>query len=256
MPQPTSMSLAGRCALITGGSRGIGRAIALALAQCGADVVVTCESNIDAAEQVAQQARSLGARAAAVQASLAADDGPAVTYQKSLAALGRIDILVLNASLQLPTPWLQVSREQFEQQVAINLRASLQLMQLAAPAMIERQWGRIVTLGSVQEARPHPDMIVYAATKSAQENMVRNLARQLAPHGVTVNNLAPGVIDTDRNKERLTDPAYRTQVLAKIPAGFLGESEDCAGAALLLCSDAGRYITGQTLFVDGGLSLP
>ena len=121
--------------------------------------------------------------------------------------------------------------------------------------MIERNWGRILTVGSVQEAKPHPDMVIYSALKAAQTLMVQNLAKQFAPHGVTINNLAPGVINTDRARARLTDPAYVNKVLSWIPAGHIGEAEDCAGAALLLCSDAGRYITGQSLFVDGGMSL-
>jgi NAD(P)-dependent dehydrogenase (short-subunit alcohol dehydrogenase family) len=98
-------------------------------------------------------------------------------------------------------------------------------------------------------------MLVYASLKAAQTSMVRNLARQFAPRGVTVNNLAPGVIATDRNTERLAAAAYREQVLARIPAGRIGDPDDCAGAALLLCSEAGRYITGQSLLVDGGMSL-
>jgi NAD(P)-dependent dehydrogenase (short-subunit alcohol dehydrogenase family) len=147
------------------------------------------------------------------------------------------------------------AREHFEQQVNVNWRSAFELIQLAAPSMIERNWGRILTVGSVQEAKPHPDMVIYSALKAAQTLMVQNLAKQFAPHGVTVNNLAPGVINTDRSRARLTDPAYVNKVLSWIPAGHIGEAEDCAGAALLLCSDAGRYITGQSLFVDGGMSL-
>ena len=122
--------------------------------------------------------------------------------------------------------------------------------------MVARGWGRIVTLGSVQQVRLHPEMIVYAATKAAQANMVRNLARQFAASGVTVNNLAPGVFATDRNADALADPDYRSKVLAAIPAGIIAEPVDIAGAALLLCSDAGRYLTGADIPVDGGLGLP
>jgi len=249
------MKLNGRAALVTGGSRGIGRSIALALAEFGADVAVTCESRVEAAEEVAAEARKLGVRAVAVQASLGDRDGPKQTFDKTLAALGRIDILVLNASLQLPTPWIETTREQFEQQVTINLRASMELMQRVAPGMTERKWGRILTIGSVQEARPHPDMLVYAATKSAQESLSRNLAKQLGLHGITVNNIAPGVILTDRSTSRLTDDAYRQRVLNNIPTRTFGEPEDCAAAAVLICSDAGRYINGANLFIDGGMQL-
>ena len=116
-------------------------------------------------------------------------------------------------------------------------------------------WGRIITIGSVQEAKPHPDMLVYSATKAAQTNMVKSLALQLAKDGITVNNVAPGVIYTDRNMEALADPVYAKKVMDSIPVGFYGEPEDCAGIVELLCSDKGRYITGQSIYVDGGKSL-
>lgn len=113
----------------------------------------------------------------------------------------------------------------------------------------------MLMIGSVQQSVPHPEMALYAASKAALENLTHNLAKQLAPSGITVNTLAPGVIDTDRNKQALGDNNYLQQVLAKIPARRVGQPEDCVGAALLLCSDAGAYITGQNLFVDGGMSL-
>jgi NAD(P)-dependent dehydrogenase (short-subunit alcohol dehydrogenase family) len=166
-----------------------------------------------------------------------------------------LDILVSNVAVQQPAEWTEVTREQFDSQVTVNWRSAFELIQLFAPAMLERGWGRILTIGSVQEARPHPHMVVYAALKAAQTLMGRNFARQFAPEGVTINNLAPGVILTDRNTGRLADPAYSNRVRAAIPAGRFGAPADCAGAALLLCSDAGRYITGQNLFVDGGMSL-
>src|SRR5690606_8212256 len=118
-----------------------------------------------------------------------------------------------------------------------------------------RRWGRVLTIGSVQEFTPHPQMLVYAATKCAQTSMAVNLAKQVAPFGVTVHALAPGVIETHRNKGRLADDAYRKTVLGWIPLGFIAEPEDCVGPALLLCSDAGRYITGANYVVDGGMSL-
>ena len=122
--------------------------------------------------------------------------------------------------------------------------------------MRAQKWGRIVTVGSVQQNRPNTAMIVYAASKSAQLNMVRTLAVQLSAEGITVNNLAPGCIETIRNVEALSDPAYRKKIENVIPVGFIGQPDDLAGAALLLCSDAGRYITGADFLVDGGMSLP
>lgn len=248
--------LAGRTALITGSSRGIGAAMARGFAAAGADVAVHCAGRADEAEKVAAQVRAAGRKAAVVQADLGAADGARRCWDGAVAGLGRVDILVLNASIQLPKPWLEATMEDFDRQMTVNVRASYELLRLAAPAMCDRGWGRILTVGSVQEAKPNPAMLVYAATKNAQTAMMRALAKQLAPQGVTINGLAPGVIDTDRTRERIVDDEYRRKVMSWIPTGRIGEPEDCVGAALLLCSDAGSYITGHNIFVDGGMSLP
>lgn len=131
----------------------------------------------------------------------------------------------------------------------------MMLIQAVAPYMKKQKWGRIITIGSVQEAKPHPDMLIYSASKAAQTNMMQSLSLQLAKDGITVNNVAPGVIYTDRNVEALSDPEYAKKVTDSIPVGFYGEPEDCAGIVSLLCSDEGRYITGQNIFVDGGKSV-
>lgn len=250
-----SFRLDGRIALVTGSSRGIGAALARGLAAAGADVAIHCAGRRDDAEQVAGDIKALGRKATVIQADLSDEDAPRRLCEGVGAALGQLDILVLNASVQLPEPWAKVSREHLDQQVTVNWRRAFELIQCAAPPMLERGWGRILTLGSVQEMHPHPDMVIYAATKCAQTSMARNLAKQFAARGVTVNNLAPGVIPTERSAGRLADPAYADRVRAAIPAARFGSPEDCVGAALLLCSDAGGYITGQSLFVDGGMSL-
>lgn len=260
-PSPTPISalaafdLTGRRALVTGSSRGIGSAIALALAEAGADVAIHGLDDSDQAHAVAALGAALGRRTRVIQSDLAANDGARRAFEDAAAALGGIDILVLNASMQIRSSWREVTREDIDRQVAVNYRSSLELIQLAASEMLDRKWGRIVTLGSVQEAKPHPEMLVYSSLKHAQTGLALGLARQFAPHGVTINNLAPGVVLTDRNAAALTDPAYAERVRSTIPVGHFGECSDCTGAALLLCSDAGRYITGQTLFVDGGLGL-
>ena len=121
--------------------------------------------------------------------------------------------------------------------------------------MKETGWGRIVTVGSVQEKKPHPDMLIYSASKAAQTNMMQSLSLQLAKDGITVNNMVPGVIYTDRNVEALSDPQYAQTVRNSIPVGFYGAPQDCAGIVSLLCSEEGRYITGQSIYVDGGMSV-
>jgi glucose 1-dehydrogenase len=240
---PSSFNLSGRRALVTGSTRGIGAAIAAALGEAGARVALHGSDHEAANEKDSE----------IIHADLSADDGARRVFDASVAALGGIDILILNASLQTKKPWTGFTRADLDAHYAVNYRASFELLQLAAPGMMERGWGRILTIGSVQEAKPHPEMMVYSSFKHAQTGLVLGLAGQLAPRGVTINNLAPGVIATDRNAAALSDPDYAGKVRAAIPAGFFGEPADCAGAALLLCSDAGRYITGQNLFVDGGL---
>lgn len=244
--------MTGRRALVTGSSRGIGRAIALALAEYGADLCVHYHGRRADAEEVAEKARGFGVSSVVVQADIGDADGPPRLAEAAVAGLGGIDILVLNASMEYRTPWQEISLEAFQRQIDVNLRSTMQLIQLLVPAMIERGWGRVVTLGSVQQHKPSPVMWVYAGNKLAQLGMARNLSNQIAGKGVTVNNLAPGAILTERNAEPLSDPAFRKQIEAKIPVGRLGAPDDLIGAALLLCSDAGRYMSGCDLFVDGG----
>jgi NAD(P)-dependent dehydrogenase (short-subunit alcohol dehydrogenase family) len=252
---PPSFNLSGRRALVTGSSRGIGAALALGLAEAGADVVIHYTGSTAAAESTAALVRTLGRRTGIVQADLTSDDAARRIFDAATAALGGIDILILNASIQIKKPFTEFTRAELDRHYAVNFRSSYELLQLTAPAMCARRWGRILTIGSVQETKPHPLMLPYSCSKHAQTGLVLGLARSLAPDGVTINGLAPGVILTDRNTDALADPAYAQKVRAAIPAGRFGESSDCVGAALLLCSDAGAYITGQNLFIDGGLGL-
>jgi NAD(P)-dependent dehydrogenase (short-subunit alcohol dehydrogenase family) len=249
------LNLAGRRALVTGSSQGIGRAIALAFAECGADVMVHCARDVAKAEAVRQAIEACGVRSGITVADLANPEAAQQLHAETEAALGTVDILVLNASVQIRKAWQEITLDEYRRQLDVNFGACLWLIQKFAPAMQRAKWGRILTIGSVQQARPHPEMLVYSATKAALANLVRSLAPQLARDGVTINNLAPGAIATGRNAEVLADEAYLRKVLAKIPLGYVGESHDCAGLAVILCSEAGRYITGQNVFVDGGMSL-
>lgn len=238
-------------ALVTGSSRGIGRALALSLAKDGYEVIVHCAGNIEKAEEVVEAIKELGGKAAAIRADLCDMDN----VKRLAKEMGKIDVLVLNASVQYRNTWTNITLEECYNQLNCNFVASMLLIQAAVPHMKEQKWGRIVTIGSVQEAKPHPDMLVYSASKAAQTNMVQSLSLQLAADGITVNNVAPGVIYTDRNVEALSDEEYAKKVTASIPVGFYGEPEDCAGIVSLLCSEQGRYITGQSIYVDGGKSV-
>ncbi len=226
--------LTGRIALVTGSTRGIGKAIGDAFEEYGAKVIRHNTKVCDLSDPTAIEA-----------------------FFDKLAAENMLpDILVANASIQAKIPWSEFPMDEAQKEIQVNFLATLRMFQRAYPKMKAQKWGRLIAVGSVNERRPHPDMCVYAATKSAQENLVRGLARQVAAEGITVNNLCPGVFFTDRNKECLADPVYGPKVTAAIPLHDYALPEDAAGAALLLASDAGRYITGATIMVDGGLSIP
>jgi len=244
--------LEGRTALVTGARREIGRAIALTLAGAGARVAVhhagTAEEARDAAAVVAA-ITGAGGKAQAFGQNFIADDAGA-HLAAAVTAWSGVDILVLNASIELPEDWRGVSREHFDRQIAVNLRATLELLQALVPPMADRGWGRVLTIGSIQQIMPHPAMLVYAGTKAAQQTWALSLARQYGGNGVTVNNLAPGAILTARNRTQMATEGET--IVRSVPAGRLGTPADLTGAALLLCSEAGRYITGANLFVDGG----
>jgi len=250
-----SLDLKGRTALITGGSEGIGKAIAMGLAEAGATVVINYFSEDEKAIETKQEIERTGNLCLLFKCDISQDDAVEKCLQFLSEHQQTIDILILNASVQFRKDWNEVTSEEFELQVNTNLRSTLLFVQALNPAMKAKGWGRILTIGSVQQVRPHPQMIVYAATKSAQVNMVKNLAVQLAKDGVTINNLAPGAIATRRNAQALEDEEYKKLVESKIPVGVIGEPFDCAPLALLLCSEAGKYITGQDIMVDGGMSL-
>ena len=227
-------NLKGKVALVTGSTRGIGKAIGDVLEEYGARVVRHNTKVCDLSDPVAIDAY----------------------FDKLELEDSMPDILVANASIQAKIPWAEFPMDEAQKEIQVNFLSTLRMFQRCYPKMKAQRWGRLITVGSVNERRPHPDMCVYAATKSAQENLVRGIGRQVAADGITVNNLCPGVFFTDRNKECLADPVYGPKVMAAIPMHDYAMPEDAAGAALLLASDAGRYITGATIVVDGGLSIP
>ena len=226
--------LTGKTALVTGSTRGIGKAIGDAFEEYGAKVIRHNTKVCDLSDPAAIE----------------------VFFDKLAAENTLPDILVANASIQAKIPWSEFPMDEAQKEIQVNFLATLRMFQRAYPKIKAQKWGRLIAISSVNERRPHPDMCVYAATKSAQENLVRGLARQVAAEGITVNNLCPGVFFTDRNKECLADPVYGPKVTAAIPLHDYAMPEDAAGAALLLASDAGRYITGATIMIDGGLSIP
>lgn len=250
----SSFDLTGRIAVVTGSTRGIGCAISEAFGAAGAAIVAhgTDRNEVDA--RVADWS-ARGWRAAGCVADLAARNGVHELQRCVESTLGAADILVLNASVEIVQPWQEVTDEAMQRQSQVNLHATVGLIQTFLPAMSSRGWGRILAIGSVQEERPNAGHLFYSATKAAQTSMILNLAGNERAPGVTFNVLRPGAILTDRNRARLTDATFEASVVERIPSGRIGVPADCAGAALLLCSDAGGYINGAVLAVDGGMRL-
>jgi NAD(P)-dependent dehydrogenase (short-subunit alcohol dehydrogenase family) len=255
-------SMAGRRALVTGGSVSIGREIALAFAEAGADVAVqharaadAAFGKPDAAAEAVAEFTALGANAVAIEADFAVPGEAGRAVREAEAALGGVDVLVVCASVQQRTPLdaLDVASQEVRRQIQINFLATIELFQAALPGMQARGWGRVLTIGSINETRPEPDLSVYAALKSAQHNLALNFARTAARHGVLINNLAPGLIATERNRWRRQDEAVWAEIQRGYsPLGRAGTPREMAGAALLFCSEAGSYITGANLLATGG----
>lgn len=239
--------LTGKKALVTGSTQGIGFAIAKCLAEHGATVYVHGASSIEKCKQASDKIEN----SIPVCANLLDDDAAEKLYD----ATGDVDILVLNASIQYKRKWNEFSEEEYDAQFGCNLKSTYFLTKKYAEGMKEKGWGRIVTLGSVNQYNNHPELSLYGVTKAAQMKLVENIAPSLAPYGVTINNVAPGAIDTPRNEEALSDAKFKQKVVASIPCGYIGKPEDISPAVLLLCSDEGRYITGTDLIIDGGMHL-
>ena len=257
-------SLEGRRALVTGGSLSIGRAIALGFAEAGAAVAIQHSEAADAAfGRAGAAARTLddlrlhGVAAHAIESDFRRAGAGTRTVEAAIAALGGVDILVVAASIQYREPFEAMTPDHIADQIAINFTASVELLQAALPPMRTRGWGRALTIGSINQVRPEPQLAVYAALKSAQHNLSINLARQYAPYGVLVNNLAPGLVATERNRWRRENAADWQRIQAAIsPMARAGEPDEMVGAALLLCSDAGSYIAGADLMITGAGHLP
>ena len=242
-----------RVALVTGAGRGIGLAIARGLAEAGARVAIQ-DVDRDVAEREAAALRADGHSAAALggDATVLADveRWPA----EAAAALGgAVDVLVNNASVQASHPFDEWTPDEAERILRANVTGLWRLSQLVAPHMREQRWGRILNVGSIQGFRGSIDMGPYSVSKGAVHHMTEMLGRWLADGGITVNAIAPGIVDTLRNESFFARSGARDEAAKWIPIGRTSVPADCVGAALLFCSDAGAYITGVVLPVDGGL---
>ena len=245
--------LDGRVALITGASRGFGRAIALAFAHEGADVTVNYRTNATGAAEVAAALQKLGRRALVVEADVASEDEVRELVGATLSRFGRLDILVNNAGIMERGLFADVPVSAYARMFATNVTGTMLCTRAALPAMIERRYGRIVNVSS-QLARAGVGtggFAAYAATKGAIEAFTRAVAHEVGEHGITVNAIAPGGIDTDMSRAVMT-PEYRARRTKELPVRHLGTLDDVGYAALCLADEAAAYLTGQVVQVNGG----
>ena len=247
------MNFEGKTALVTGGSRGIGRAVCLELAGGGAGVALCYAGNEAAAQETVRAVEALGAKALAVRCDVSDAAQVDALVKAVLEAFGRIDILVNSAGITRDNLLMRMSEADFDAVIAANLKGTFLCMKAVSRLMLKQRYGRIVNLSSVVGLRGNAGQVNYAASKAGVIGMTKSLAKELASRGITVNAVAPGFIETDMTAV-LTDAA-RSAALGSIPMARLGAPEDVARAAAFLASDAAAYITGQVLAVDGGMAM-
>ncbi|MDY5510013.1 3-oxoacyl-[acyl-carrier-protein] reductase [Dysosmobacter sp.] len=247
------MDFTGKTAVVTGGSRGIGRAVCLELAKGGANVVLCYAGNEAAAAETVSACEALGAKALAVKCDVADGEQVKALMDEAVKAFGRIDILVNNAGITRDGLLMMMKEADFDAVISANLRGTFLCMKAVARTMMKQRYGRIVNLSSVVGLRGNAGQVNYAASKAGVIGMTKSLAKELASRGVTVNAVAPGFIDTDMTAAM--PEAAKTATLASIPMQRLGTPEDIAKAVAFLASDGAAYITGQVIAVDGGMAM-
>jgi 3-oxoacyl-[acyl-carrier protein] reductase len=243
------MSLEGKVALVTGSGRNIGRATALALARDGADIVVNARSNQQEAEAVAAEIGELGRRAVSLLADVGDREQLEKMLDRALAEFGHIDIVVNNAASRPHKPFAEMTYEDWRNILAIDLDAAFLTTKAALPGMMERHWGRVINLSGLQAFQGRHGGAHISAAKVGLIGLTRVLSTELAPSGILVNCIVPGMIDTMREGASSTRTSGR---LADIPVGRMGHPEDIASLCAYLCSDAAGFLTGQTIHLNGG----
>jgi glucose 1-dehydrogenase len=249
------MKLTGKTALVTGSNQGIGQAIALRLAEEGADVVIDYVVHPETAKDTVSQVLALGRRSVAIQGDLSKVDSVRNMMRQSVEALGSVDILVNNAGVEKNAPFWEITEADYDLVLGIDLKGAFFATQAFVRHRLEvKKPGKIINISSVHEELPFPHFTPYCASKGGMKMMMRNLSIELAPYGITINNIAPGAIETPINTALLHDSVKLKALLENIPLARLGKTSDVAGVAAFLASADADYITGTTIVVDGGLT--
>jgi len=248
------MELRDKVAIVTGSSAGIGRAIALAFAREGAAVAVNYARNAAGAESTVKEVEDDGGRALAVQADVSNPEDVKNLVGRTVREFGRLDVMVNNAGVEHKMPFLETPLEVWEEVIAVNLTGPWLGCQEAARQLVAQAGpGRIINISSVHEDLPMPTNSPYCAAKGGLRMLTRTIAVELAPHDITVNNIAPGAIETPMDAPLEEHPRQMEELLSEIPLGRMGKPEEVASLALYLASDASAYVTGSTFCVDGGM---
>lgn len=249
-----NLSLEGKIALVTGASRGIGKAIALAFAQAGADVAM-CARNLATLEDFAEEIQALGRRSLAIQADIGVKNDVECMVEKTLKEFSTIDILVNNAGIVMCSPMIELAEEDWDKLMSIDLKGYYLVSKAVAPTMMKKGSGNIINISSInalvlKSTFGHGGFGAYCIAKAGVLTLTRALAQEMAPYNIRVNAIGPGLINTGMNP--VDDEEVLREVLPRIPLGRVGQPSDIAETALFLASDASSYITGQVIFVDGG----
>ena len=250
MPQTENLR---RAALVTGGAKGIGRAVCLALAEKGMDIAVNYAGSAAAAEETAAVCRALGVRAVTLQADVRRPENCQKLVEDTVAALGRIDVLVNNAGITADTLMLRMTEADFDNVLATNLKGTFFCTKAASRYMMRQRYGRIVSISSVVGLHGNAGQTNYAAAKAGLIGLTKSVAKEYAARGITANVVAPGFIDTDMTAAM--PESARAAAAASIPAGKVGDARDVAAAVAFLAGEQAGYITGQVLCVDGGMGM-
>lgn len=249
------MRLKDRVAIVTGAGRGIGRAIALGFAREGAAVIVNYSRSGMQAEEVVHQIRAAGGRAEAVRADVKELGEHDRLVSAAVEHFGSLHILVNNAGIEIHEPFLEASVETWDLTLGVNLKGPYFLSRKAVEAMIRSGGGKIVNVSSVHDVEPLRNRAIYSITKGGMMMMTKSLALELGEYKINVNSISPGAILTDMNRKSLSDSANLTRLMGKIPLKRIGDVSDITGAAVFLASPESEYMTGSTIYVDGGLLL-